>query len=300
MRCCKVCGKENPDNVDFCTSCGGTLFSPVEPKPSELAEETLFERYFRESWRQFVRSPLPLLFVLCYSVCVLLKWFNQEATFQEVEKIVHSMGGWSLSLLSYRNIILTVVHIIEMLPGTLMALGMWAIYADAWDKTDRPIRLGALKFIAILQVANFVVICLVFGFAILISGRALLLVVVLAGLILTMYWLMTATALSVRNVVQNYTPDSRYIKALAIVEFILAGLNVLSVVSGNASNGLGGFLNGVLSFLLGSVLLQYKEFMDKINCKYVETETETGPVTIEQEQIPAWKRVQMEKENSEE
>ncbi len=300
---CKVCGKENPDNVDLCVSCGSTLpRSGAEPTFPD-AREVEVQSYFRAAWREFVRSPLVLLLILCFSAGMLCGWFEEYAKLLEIEMALGSLSIWSISLLPYRKVILAVFHIIGMLPSTLMAVGLWMVFADARNKPDRPIRTGGLKLILVLQVILMVILGILFCILLTMAGRAFLAMLVVAVLVMAMYWLIIAVIMTARNTARDCMPDSSYAKALAVVEFIAGGLNVLNIISGQTEITFTGIFNCAIAFVVGAVLLKYRDLMEALLAKCVEMRR-ASEETPAQEQttnnyVPAWKRVQMEQENSE-
>lgn len=305
---CNTCGKENPDNVDFCVSCGSALprSASVGIKCSGISSETGFTTYFREAWRKFARSPLALLTVLCYSAGVLCNWLEIDTASSEWYVFLSSLGwgNWRSEII-LEVTLANVISIVDMLPGTLAAVGIWMIYAEGWIKKDRPVRLGGLKLVLTLEVVSMIVLGLTFCVALFMAGRAFLLVLVLAGLIMFLSWVKIAVCITVRDTVQNCMPETRYLKALAIIEFVVGSVNVLGILSGKAADDLGGILNCALVFLLGTLLRKYKALMEDLDAKRVEMEAQSKeePVQTEPvrdaEYVPAWKRVQMEKENSE-
>lgn len=304
---CKICGKENPDNVDLCFSCGSTLSgsASAEPTHSDLSQGGDFPSYFRAAWRQFARSPLAILFVLCYCAGLVITLLEWDAYLLELDSVLMSLGIWNMITIPSRKIILNVIHAIEMLPSILMAVGIWMICADAWDKKDRPIRLGGLKLVLALEVVRIAVLGLIFCIALIMARRAFLFVLVLAGLVMATLWIRVAVCITVRNTAQSCMPLTRYVKALAVIGFIAGGLNVLSILSGSTADGLGNILNCAMRFVLGALLLKYKELMDALDCKRIEMKIQSPEEPVQEqnaektEYVPAWKRVQMEKEKTE-
>ena len=302
---CNVCGKENPDNVDFCVSCGGTLSGSSKPSVSGTARESDFTEYFRTAWRQFARSPLVILFVLCYCAGVIYNWFKIGAASSEWYTVLSSLGwgNWRSTIIP-KIVIANVLPIVDMVPSTLVVLGILAICAEAWRKPEHPIRPGGLTLVVWVEVVNMVVMGLVFCYALFISGRAFFYVLVLAGLLMAVLWVRVAVSITVRNTVRDCMPETRYVKALAVLEFISAGAHFIRLISG-AAEELSSILNCIATLLLGILLLKYRELMENLDAKRVEMEAqqEAVPAQIEitkdEAYVPAWKRVQMEKENKE-
>lgn len=297
---CKVCGKENPDTVDLCISCGSTLPRSSGKATYAKAQKLKYQCYFREAWRRFVRSPLAIIFILCFSAGMLCGWFEKYAEILRAEMALGSMSIWSLSWLPYRKVILAAFHIIGMLPSTLTAVGLWMIFADTWKKPDHPIHPGGLKLILIVHVVSMVILGILFCIMLAISGRTFLAVLVVAGLTMALYWLIVAMIITARNSSQYCVPNTNYAKALAVIQFISAGLDILNIFSGKTEMTLGCILDCVMMVVLGAVLLKFKELMEDLNAKCVEMEAQSEEEPVQEQNannyVPAWKRVQMENE----
>lgn len=283
---CKVCGKENPSDVDLCVSCGSVLLRPVSEntKTSQAARRTAFPSYFREVCRNFARSPLMILFAICYSLGVVLILLQPVSA--------TSLGGQTYSGL---------IDVLDKLTCILMAVGIWITCLDGWRKNDQPICLAGLTIITAIQMISMILVCIATVIVLVKILLSALIVLVLVGLVIYLKWIQVQGCMSVLNAARDCVPETLHIKTLSIIQFISAGLNFLILIIGESDNELKTIIDCVLAAFGGVLLLSYKSMMEDLELASVQMAAEEPAKAAEPvvEYIPAWKRVQMEKENSE-
>ena len=281
---CNICGKDNPSNVDLCLSCGSALprAASLGAKSSDSSWETDFSTYFRETCREFARSPLMILFAIWYSITAVL-------TFTQPSLVIRYAGGSLVSIL----------YGVDVLSACVVVVGIWITCLDGWRKYDPPIRLAGLSIMIAVQMISAVFVCILVVLVLLTNPT--LIVVALVGFIAYLAWLKVSACISIRNAIRDCEPDTRHIKALAIIQFVSAGLTALLLLVGASDSVLQSISSIVGALLAGAILLLYKNMMEHLEVASVQMNTEVPEKAKEpaQEYIPAWKRVQMEKENNE-
>ena len=285
---CNSCGKPNPDGSAFCSSCGkplagATQQTPSAPqqktqpasanyvstKPSTSAQESI--SLFRRGWRQMAMEPLALVTVIVHSLSVLVNFIAVNDVISQMESAMY-MFGISLDL----------VKILLIAPGALIAIGMWMLYADALDRSDRPIKTAGLTIILVVEWI-MVGLCVIGGFAIVSSGCSaiddlpyyydtsaitrLLACVALGlvvGIVLASFIIKLITR--IREAADTCSPDTDYVTGIAVLEFISAGIIVIAMIA-SSDFSLGTILSAAMPVLFGIMLLRYKEYMEELQWK---------------------------------
>ena len=119
---------------------------------------------------------------------------------------------------------------------------------------------------------------------------------------------------TIRCTVERCTPYDDYIKVVMIIEFVYGSLVLVEMVTSEIT--LGGVAMCATPFLFGVWLLQYRNFLVEVNAEYVQDDSKWNPKAevawethkgnqtacddrqnADKIYIPAWKRVEMAKEN---
>ena len=344
---CNSCGKPNPDDSIFCSSCGKVLKSTLENQAvaksdSEQKEKMTLEeykKYFCQSWRVLITKPLALVSLICYSVSVILYALEANDLFSTMDSVIDMLNVLPFlesSTIKDSQTILFLVQLCAIAPGVLSAVGLWMLYADAWEQSNLPINIKGFEWIrrgyatAMAVGCLGVLICLPMYFSVMgeMSGdnnsvafglkssltSAILLVII--QMISTVLISRTLIKLldTIRCTVERCTPYDDYIKVVMIIEFVYGSLVLVEMVTSEIT--FGGVAMCVTPFLFGVWLLQYRNFLTEMNAEYVQDDSKWNPkaeVTWETHKgnqiacddrqnadktyIPAWKRVEMAKEN---
>ena len=88
---CSHCGKPNPDDSAFCSSCGEALVVVKEDRKSEtelIMSPKEYQEYYRQAWRTFITKPFSLVLLICYSISVILNVIETGKVFSTMGSIV--------------------------------------------------------------------------------------------------------------------------------------------------------------------------------------------------------------------
>lgn len=340
---CNSCGKPNPEGSAFCSSCGKPLAptpatpptpaQPVRPTTPPVSAQASapklmdFRSHFRSSWREFVVTPLALALIICHSVSVLLGIIELNTTMESLEMMFDAMSLMGSSSGDFGNFLLTLMQIMLVAPGVLIAVGLWMLYMDARDQSNRPLSISGLKLIKGVYGVQMALFCL-FVFILFCSScsaaqelndsgylataaktameTAMAVVVIVGGLGIALFWIVIKFIILVQDCAELCEPNTKYVKGFAVFEFISGGISVLAMLSTGLT--LSTAVSCAMPFLFGAVLLKYKEMMETLSwmqiqydLQYEETrtlsslKTQNGQQTVQNQYIPAWKRVELEK-----
>lgn len=338
---CNACGKPNHDDSAFCSSCGKPLTpicaskptpppvsqpTPIQPVRQSVLKMTEFQSEFRRAWRGFVTSPLVLALIICHSVAVLLSFIELNTTIESLGGLFDTFG--SLGVLNSGkndsgNFMLSLLQIVVMAPGILIAVGLWMMYIDSLDQSDRPLRVTGLKVILGVEIAALVIYSLYMLVALFASCAAasalnessylassaetaldtIIVVLVLVGAaVIALSWVTVKMIISIRDCAEGCNPDTKYLKGFAIYEFVTGGLSVLCMLAAGLSLSMA--VSCGLQFLFGIVLLKYKDLMETLYWKQKKHDTQyeaartANGLHNQTDYVPAWKRVEMEKKDT--
>lgn len=311
---CNWCGKPNPDGSAYCSSCGKVITmgtqqaqsaeqpaeqpvvqpavqpvvqptvqpavqstvrpTPVYTEPEEDDTEVIeYDSYFRQTWRQLAVEPLVLVTLIAFSLSVVLNFMSINNTFSQIESIFKMIGASSD---------LGIVKILMIAPSALIAIGMWMLYVDAQDRSDRPIKTTGLTIIMVVEWVALACVALL-GLAVLVpscsalsemSGRyysaastlTQVVAILMLGLVVVIIILFAFIKLikGMQDAATSCTPNTTCVMGAAVVEFLLAGLMTFAMVFLKTFS-FDMILSVAMPILFGSVLIKYKQCMEELH-----------------------------------
>lgn len=277
---CNHCGKQI-DVVSSPEAASATTYDPSKP----IYTVETFHKRFSIAWREFVTQPFALILLCWYFVSTVLNIIQINTLLADAEGLIANV------LPDFASIGIVASVLIQLLlcaPSVLTIIGMWLIYEDARDHSDRPL---SSKGPTLIYVTTFVNVILsgigyvVSFFAFIASTKylstsiemATILTWIFFGMILgsipaffllKMYVQLTA---GIRNNVKNGTFATTCVKVAAILEFVFGGLGVVALFASKIT--LGTLLAATLPFLIGTMLLKYKRFIDTLHWEYQVVES---------------------------
>lgn len=291
---CKYCGSHNPDGCTACSTCGGPLGVSVPPvsTPAQTvaaastqprAFVVSYETRFRSAWRKVASSGIVLILALVYSVSVILGFVQMEKTMSVLNTLLEMLvllGGTGASFAQQGGTVLNLCMAAFIVPGVLMAIGLWMTYVDGHNSTEQPLNGSGLKLILCAKIAELGMICLAFGVAILgvcgfltdgassdqsakdaVLGAIVFMLVcwaVLAYIRLIFIKLVT----KMRDSANQCSPKADHTTSAAVLCFITGVLMALiMLITGITVSSL---INCAAEILFGVVILMYKGLMKKL------------------------------------
>ena len=331
---CNHCGTEIVGSNRFCSNCGAEvqcIAAAPAPRPVTVAPEKSWPEVFREGWRSFVSSPLVLAMIICFSVVQLLNLFSMDSVMDTLGILGGSDDSGMGAVINEITSKLETLGFLAVLPGILMAVGMWMIYIDSFDHSKEPIKtagftliqtiyileLTALTFMMIFLLASLSTLEKELGTGavtdVVSTVRAsvifvVVIVDVIFGLVISMLAKMRQTA------VDCDVQGAGLAYAIGILTIISGIISVISLLSAGIT--LAGLANCAYTLLLGIVLCRYKHTMEEL--EYIHRTRNFGRSSVtrgpgaasaypgantpspnvqqpvqDNGYIPTWKRIQM-------
>lgn len=336
---CNSCGKPNPDGSAFCSSCGKALApSPTSPTLSHPAP-TVNNRYttkidqknetlshFRQSWRTLAASPFALVLIICHSVAQLLNIININSLFTSSNEFTSILSMLNSQAENSMNTALSLLQLLIIAPGVLIAISLWMLYADARDRSDRPINTMGLTIIRGTEIAALIFCCILALLAIFSSCNALdeladvkgqyasdirsalttavMTLLAIIAFAIVVYRLTIKLLTTIRESADYCSPNTDYVTSNMVICFIGGGISVISVLSAGIT--LSTAVSAALPFLFGIMLLKYKQLMTtlyhasiKQHSRGTQNNYASSFVQQSSQHIPAWQRVETEREKAE-
>lgn len=301
---CSNCGARIVGHGKFCAQCGAaSVAEPETEQPNQLGNIILppeqpktinwdagksqqrisLRQSFRKSWRDVFGSVVFLVFVICFSAVQLLTIIRIEDILTPVYDILEG-----LSLLSFEGAgdaisMLETIQLFIILPGVLMAIGYWMIYADSKATPTEPIKTGGLSLVKGVLTA-FQCLAIFFEVVLLVmlaSAMSELVVnkasqsaidslqslmwtmLVVFTLVEAVLGLCISAVGKMRNTAENDNPTGcGRAGAVGIICFVIGIF--ITIAQLNAGMEMTGMLNGVGMILLGVVLHMYRSAMEKV------------------------------------
>lgn len=252
-------------------------------QPAAAENEWDFASYFRQKWRIFVASPLPLIITILYSLLSLLTLINIFDGASTLNAIANALP-FMRKMLRELGDTLTFLELLAFTPTFLTALGMWLVFAGAAKKDISPLNTSGLNMIRIGQVITLVLHCLLyavitiglFGASEYISDSNAVTMFLLIG-IMVFSVVVQAKTISMLSAMRDCgvydRPNASGVTFIAVMQFIVGSLQFLVLVyqiyefeyyepSFNTILGL------VMPFLYGVVLMLYKGKMNSLQADY--------------------------------
>ncbi|MBQ2893655.1 MAG: zinc-ribbon domain-containing protein [Oscillospiraceae bacterium] len=300
---CNHCGKPNPDGSKFCSSCGQPISSAsaAQPAPRPAAPTATvstqpaytlasFDKRFRIAWREFASSPFSLILLIFHSVCTVLTIFVVSDAFEELESAFEILEMLESDVGSGGSFLLTLIQILLCAPAVLISVGMWMMYVDSLDQSDRILNTKGLSVIYWVQIGSAICSGLTFlllfvslvnlsgelndlkqyygNYSASISTISNLLtwgyIILFVGIIVAilLFRLVINLINSIRDSADYCDYSIDYVVPMAVVQFISGGLNIISLFTTEVT--FIGLLTSTLPILFGIMLIRYKRFMENL------------------------------------
>ena len=330
---CEMCGSAINESAKHCYNCGAPITvrtgSVLTAKEEEVPKRSWGER-FRDEWRDFARSPLVLAMIICFSAVQLINLMSAESTMNAIYAALDILGSDASVLYGPLSSTLETLQFVIVLPGILMAVGLWLVYIDGYNSSlGTPIKTGGLSIIQGIQIANIgaMVFFVVAVFSALDTirielgsrlpdeleqtfGTVKMVAFIVAAIGSVIYGVYLNAVSKIKKTVVDCEPDGQDVVYGAGVLSIIGG--IISVISLFVSGiTLVGALSCASSVLMGVVLCKCGRTMEDLAAiqknkfrKGSGTSSLTNgmaggdgagrkPKQVE-ENIPTWKRIQME------
>lgn len=334
---CNSCGKPNPDDSVYCSSCGAMMSSISEKRPitesdreqKEKMTPEEFKNYFRQAWRAFITKPLTLALLICYSVGTVLWTIAVYDIFSVADSAISILSVLPFlesSTIKDGEILLLFVRLCVIAPWMLSAVGLWLLYADAWKQSDLPMNTTGFEWIRRGYIGTIAVTCcgmllyllmylsvteklegtnssFVLGMKTSFTSMLLLGIVWTVATVL-IYRIFIKLLDMIRFSVEKCEPHDDYVRVAMTIEFVCGGLAFVGMIKNEIT--VERVVMCAIPFLTGVWLLQYCRFLTAIDEEYVHDDCRWNPKAeatwqtqnVEKTNIPAWKRVEMAKKNT--
>ena len=275
---CKDCGAQLGSNARFCPNCGSAqaVTPPAQPV-TPPTEPVHFADKVRATAKKVGSSPLFLAAIICFTLMQVLDLFSLVSAgniFETYNEIFAEFGADTLDL----SAPLLVLGIIGMIPGILIAIGLWITYSTCASRKTK-VNTSGLTMIFVVNLVQLVLSCLILLVVLLFTIIALpesnyynysfieasVLKPVLTALLITVliffafvlvYYITVCTTISnVRSTLKTGVPNKRASRFVAIMCYIGGGLLILSGIGdllGAGITTLDGFYDDSLPYILPS------------------------------------------------
>ena len=338
---CSNCGKPIPDQGKFCANCGAAVAAPAEkssvpgPAPVETSRSVPMQTYqqtaapdpmqrFRVNFRNAWKSVAFLLFAICFSLCQIMNYAGIEDFLSPIYQVLDYASFVSSEAEDITSQ-LELIEFLVVLPGALMAIGCWLIYAESTRKKEEPVRTVGFSLIQGVAVG---LLCALVVFVIYILGKVgsmkenygirmpsevesllnqvQVIILVLSPILAIFLAILITTVAKIKHTGQGFGAEGLG-WAGAVGAFSLIGALITLVVLLNTEFTFAGLLNCVTLVLLASSLFVYIGEMNKDHrMQYTVEVKQPTPEPVYSaamgqggEYVPAWKRVQQETANGE-
>lgn len=336
---CSNCGTQITENGKFCSNCGAVVagMAPTtganavpapQPQPvaqtnapTQMATETNPMQRFRMNFRGAWKSVAFLLFAICFSLCQFINYANIEDFLSPIYQVLDyaSMVSSEAEELTSQ---LELMEFLVVLPGALMVIGCWLIYAESTRKKEEPIR--TIGF-SLIQGVVIGLLCALVIFVIYILGKVAsmkenyglympnevenllnqvqVIILVLSPIIAIFLAILMTTVAKIKHTGQGFGAEGLG-WAGTTGAFSLVGAFVTLVILLNTEFTFAGLLNCITLILHASSLFVYIGAMNKdhhmqyaLEVKQPKPEPQYSAAMGQGGgYVPAWKRVQEEQE----
>lgn len=195
---CSKCGHQNADGMRFCEMCGTPLQAAPQyaaPQPQYVAQPQpqyapAAQAYSNppmqyspviQKLRKEGTSPLFLTGAIAYSCAILFALISAFtgansllASVTQLLNLLSNVGGMgSMSSMEMNYLLMSLDSltsglrgaalggaILTQLPNILVAVGIWLVFATAFDKSGQPMKTTGLTMIKVVKIIQLVGICL--------------------------------------------------------------------------------------------------------------------------------------------
>lgn len=338
---CRNCGSRILGEGKYCSECGteivcSSIAAPVPasaPVAHRVPKGRSWTECFRDGWREFFGSPLVLATIIVFTVAQLLNLFAIGNSMSELQSSADVLGVEG-ELLGEAFSAFEMFSFLASIPGLLMVIGMWVVFADSKAYASQPIRTAGLALILGAQIVQIILMVIMVFMVWSVFGEmeavysdftpqemsadistAGFMFLFVALLVSAIYGFFIHVVNKMKSTANDCEPCGHGAAFGAGVLFIIFGAISVFSLFGNGMT-LGGVLGCASPIMLGAVLCQYKTKMDELDYLRVSmyaggwrrNDAKTGAYPIGQgpspnarkpvqteTYIPAWKRVQMAK-----
>lgn len=279
---CKDCGAQLGSNSHFCPNCGSAqaVTPPAQPV-TPPAQPANFADKVRATAKKVGSSPLFLIATICFTLVQLLGLLTLMPTgntFETYSDIFAEFGFVGLELLAALDDLSLVTDTISMIPGILIAIGLWITYGTCVSRKTT-VNTAGLTMIFVVNLVELAISCLALlaaaiPLAALLVGADQLfdagedfveMIVLTFGLIflvvfafVLVYYIKVCTTVSNgRNTLKTGVPNKRASRFVGVMCYISGALLFLSGIGSLFSTGimsLDSFYDDSLSYVLPSTL----------------------------------------------
>lgn len=299
---CPKCGYESWSRDVVCTSCGCVL--PAEPKRPgvQKAGEACRPRLdtpvlTRSAIKDSATSGVFVGGILCLTLAFLIRVFLaiRGDTFEAVNELLIMVNMTPLEGGAWMPLQSLLLSLLEQVPAIVLLTGLWTVFIGTAAKGVPPkagltvVRVGLVIDIIYLIMTGILSVVAVYMVS---PDWAVVMALLLPGMYSLVVILRVKgfqSVATVRESLENGSPDSEISVAMSVFCFILGGLGILGSLT---KLDIPGILTGISMIIFGVSSVGYRSSM-----AYVEGEIERGlsrPLQPVAQQIPTWKRVQME------
>ena len=281
---CNYCAKQ----IDAASSPEATSANASCSLPQSTYTLETFHKRYAMAWREFVTQPFALVLLIWYFASVLLNIIQVNTMLTGADSLLDSMGDILPGLTSVSKSTLALIQILICAPGVLIVIGMWLIYDDAHDRSDRPISGKGPTFIYVTTLVSAILsgIGYVVSFFVFIASTKYLSTSIEAATILTYiffgiilgsipaYYLLrmyVRLVAGVRENVKTCAFSTTGVTVAAILEFIVGGACMIALFFSEIT--LCNLLTAALPLLIGVMLMKYKAFITTLAWEHMEIES---------------------------
>ncbi len=277
---CPNCGYQNADEDRFCQNCGAALpdtgrFQSVQP---ETAQQQTTQQAFQQQpdaqpssggavWmllKQCCSMPAALVAVIAFSASLLFRLLlalQQPGSIVMpghmvlppfyIEEGLEDLSPLFDQLSYYLSQMSVGASLVGLIPGILIAVGLWMVYASAADKAKPGINTSGLMLIKVILLIDLVCTCILaavleIGLLLIIAGvassyyygsmaGALLAVWFILAVVFTLMILFYAKAVRTTTVIRDAARfgklSDRVSLYVAVMSYIIGGMTVLGLFS---------------------------------------------------------------------
>lgn len=340
---CSNCGSQIMGQGKFCANCGaavaGTAPAPgantaaaPQPQPVVQQPQPVFQtaqnpaqlqpmERFRMNFRGAWKSVAFLLFAICFSLCQFMNYASIEDFLSPIYQVLDYASIVSEDAQGVTSQ-LELMEFLVVLPGALMAIGCWLIYAESTRKKEEPVRTVGFSLIQGVVIG---LLCALVVFVIYILGKVAsmkedyglympnevenlldqvqVIILVLSPIIAIFLAILMTTVAKIKHSGQGFDAEGLG-WAGTTGAFSLVGALITLVILLNTEFTFAGLLNCITLILLASSLFVYVGAMNKdhhmqytVEVKQPKPEPQYAAAMGQGGgYVPAWKRVQEEQE----
>ena len=260
---CKDCGAQLADGARFCPHCGSAQTVTPPAETLSPATESDFAAKVRTTAKKAGSSTAFLIAAICLTFAQVLGLVTPASRgFDTYFDIFYAFGADGLGIPSPSESLYMAASIISMLPGILIALGLWITFFTCVSRKNT-VKTSGLTVIFVVNLVQMTLSCLVLLAALIplaaaytgadALADALFLadediietIALAAGLVLLavfvfalIYYIKLCTTISnIRSTLKTGVPNKKVSRFIAVLCYISGGILILSGISSLLSAG---------------------------------------------------------------